>query len=196
MPATVSERMRDPALDGRLLEACQQGDREALRALFEAYKDRVFSLALRFTGEEAAAKDVVQEVFLKLFSRIGQFRREAHFGTWLFRLVANACIDERRRRRRFLPLTAASVAQPVAALGPQERGLERQQERAAVHRAVSQLSPKLRLPILLRYLEDLSYEEIAAVLGCTKGTVASRLNRGHRELARRLRSPRGPGEPR
>ena len=198
MPAT----MREPAADGPLLEACRQGDREAFRALFEAWQDRVYSLALHFTGDEAAAQDVAQDVFLKLFSRIGQFRGESAFGTWLFRLVANACIEEHRRRRRFMPLAAAagSVARHAAGENgmrapvgsrPQEQRIERRQVRDAVQAAVAQLSPKLRLPILLRYLGDLSYDEIAEVIGCTKGTVASRLNRGHRQLARRLAALRG-----
>ena len=79
---------------------------------------------------------------------------------------------------------------PPAALRPQQDRIERRQVREAVQGAVAQLSPKLRLPILLRYLGEMSYAGIATVLGCTAGTVASRLNRGHRALARRLASLR------
>jgi RNA polymerase sigma-70 factor (ECF subfamily) len=183
--------MSDPGVDGRLLEACRQGDREALRVLFDAYKDRVFSLAVHFVGDETAATDVAQEVFLRLFSRIGQFRGEARFDTWLFRLVANVCLDEHRRRRRLAPLPPEGDTAWPEGPGSPERRLAERQMRDTVRAAVARLSPKLRLPILLRYLEDLSYEEIAAVLGCTKGTVGSRLNRGHRELARRLGPLRG-----
>jgi RNA polymerase sigma-70 factor (ECF subfamily) len=182
--------MSDPSGDGRLLEACRQGDREALRVLFEAYEDRVYSLALHFVGDEATALDVTQEVFLRLFSRIGQFRGEARFETWLFRLVANVCLDEHRRRRRLVPLPPDHGTPWRGEPGPQERKVAEGQVRDAVRAAIARLSPKLRLPILLRYLEELSYDEIAAVLGCTEGTVASRLNRGHRELARRLGSLR------
>jgi len=183
--------MGDRAVDVCLVEACRRGDREALRVLFEAYKDRVYSLAIRFTGDEAAAKDITQDVFLKLFSHIGQFRGEAELSTWLYRLVSNACMDEHRRRRRLVPLTGERVERHREERGPQEIGFARREVRGAVQSAVSELSPKLRLPILLRYLEDLSYEEIATALGCTKGTVASRLNRGHRALARKLASLRG-----
>ncbi|HKQ97393.1 MAG TPA: sigma-70 family RNA polymerase sigma factor [Candidatus Polarisedimenticolia bacterium] len=188
-------------MDGRLLEACQAGDREAFRALFEAWQDRVYSLALHFSGDDATAQDIAQDVFLKLFSRIGQFRGDSSFGTWLFRLVANACMEEHRRRRRFaLPWGADRTAQRVVRDGsvrspverrPQEDRIERRQVREAVQGAVAQLSPKLRLPILLRYLGEMSYDEIAETIGCTKGTVASRLNRGHRALARRLAALRG-----
>ncbi len=159
--------------------------------LFETYKDRVYSLAVHFTGDEAVAKDIAQDIFLKLFLRIGQFRGEAEFGTWVYRLVANACMDEHRRRRRLVPLTAESGLKHPEENRPQEKRFARRQVCERVQAAVAQLSPKLRMPILLRYLEELSYEEIAAVLGCSSGTVASRLNRGHRELARKLASLRG-----
>src|SRR5215210_5214098 len=86
-----------------VIEACRSGDREAFRQLFETYKDRVYSVALYFFGgDEATASDVTQQVFLKLFSKIGQFHGDAEFTTWLYRLTTNACIDEQRRRRRFL----------------------------------------------------------------------------------------------
>jgi RNA polymerase sigma-70 factor, ECF subfamily len=186
--------MSDPGADARVLEACRQGDREALRLLFEAYKDRVYSLALHHTRDDAAASDIVQEVFLRLSTRLEQFRGEARFGTWLWRLVVNACLDERRRLRRLVPFDASGDGHRAGGwrrVGPQEATLASRQMREAVQEAVARLSPRLRLPILLRYLEDLSYDEIAAVLGCTKGTVASRLNRGHRALARRLRRLRG-----
>jgi len=186
MPASVTELRKEPAVDRGLLEACRQGDREALRVLFDATKDRVYSIAFWYCGDAASAKDVSQEVFLKLCARIGQFRGDADFGTWLYRLVVNTCIDERRRRRRMVPLMKAEARRQITGLGPQEHLFARHQRSEAVHVALAQLSPKLRLPIVLRYLEELSYEEIAAVLGCGKGTVASRLSRGHRELARRL----------
>src|SRR5262249_33114804 len=94
--------MTERASEGRLIEACQRGDREAFRELFEAHKDRVWSIALHFTGDESAARDVTQQVFLKLFTNITQFRRESSFATWLYRMVVNACLDERRGRRRWI----------------------------------------------------------------------------------------------
>src|SRR5215510_1953915 len=94
--------MTERASEGRLIEACQRGDREAFRELFEAHKDRVWSIALHFTGDESAARDVTQQVFLKLFTNITQFRHESGFATWLYRMVVNACLDERRGRRRWI----------------------------------------------------------------------------------------------
>ena len=187
-----------------LVEACRLGDREAFRALYEAYKDDVYSIAWNFTGNEETARDVTQDVFLKLFSAIGGFRGESTFRTWLFRLVANACRDAQRRSRRLVPLevvdedAGAGPHGPVPAtcLGAEDPGSpdaearEREISRR-VRSAVFSLAPKVRFAILLRYVEDLSYSEIAAALGCSPGTVASRLNRGHRMLAERLRALRG-----
>src|SRR5262249_41299633 len=94
--------MNEQASEGRLIEACQRGDREAFRELFDAHKDRVWLIAVHFTGDESAARDVTQQVFLKLFTSIAQFRHEASFKTWLYRLVANECMDEFRKRRKLI----------------------------------------------------------------------------------------------
>src|ERR1051325_2896846 len=87
-----------------LVQACQRGEREAFRSLFEAYKNRVFSIALRYSGEEAAAMDIAQDTFLKLFSSIREFRGASRFETWIYRLVVNSCMDYKRRSRRLIPL--------------------------------------------------------------------------------------------
>lgn len=181
-------RLQD-SIDARVIQACQEGDREAFRLLFEAYKDRVFSIARYSLGDEAAADDVTQQIFVKLITRIGQFRGESEFTTWLYRLVINTCLDERRKRRRFLPVSEFEAIQPMTNTTNQrspETGYARQEVADSVRHAITGLKPKMRLPILLKYIEGLSYEEIAVVLGCSKGTVASRLNRAHKALARRL----------
>ncbi len=182
----------------RLIEACRRGDRESFRQLFELHKDRVWTIALHFIGDETAARDITQQVFLKLFTAIQQFRGEAGFSTWLYRMTANACLDEQRRRRRFLSFEffksddgeLNSMDKQQAQQFKQELVHEDQHAQlelsAAVKSAVKELKPKLRIAILLKYFEGLSYEEIANVLGCSAGTVASRLNRGHKELAKRL----------
>ncbi len=192
--------MSEKAGEWRLIEACQSGDREAFRELFDAHKDRVWAVALRFTGDESAARDVTQQVFLKLFTSIAGFRNESNFKTWLYRLVANECMDEFRKRRRLVPLDFFRPAsrdnrdedcdaietkdwrqEPL-----QEERLERLEVSEAVLAALSQLKPKLRMAIVLKYFEDLSYEQMAEALGCSAGTVASRLNRGHKALAQKL----------
>lgn len=197
--------MNEQASEWQLIAACQQGDREAFQQLFEAHQHRVWTIARNFIADEAAARDITQQVFLKLFTTIGQFRRDASFATWLYRLVVNACLDEQRRRRRFMSFDffkvgqdATDGAEAINALPqrhapqlPQEDDCARLEISAAVQAAVQELPPKLRLAILLKYFEGLSYAEMARVLNCSPGTIASRLNRGHKALAQRLAHLRG-----
>ena len=179
--------MAEPIINERVIKACQQGDREAFRLLFEAYKDKIFSIAVYSCGgDETSASDVTQQVFLKLMTNISQFRGDSQFTTWLYRMVANACIDEQRKRRRFLPFADSPQGTEVGLKRPQEQRYAKLELADSVRHAIAELKPKFRLAISLRYIEDLSYEEMASILNCSKGTVASRLNRGHKELARRL----------
>src|SRR6476620_1326318 len=179
--------MAEQIISGRVINACQEGDRDAFRILFETYKDKVYSIAVYSVGgDRAIADDVTQQIFLKLFTAIKQFRGDSEFTTWLYRLVVNACMDEHRRRRRFLPFGEVFAMKHSSDKRPQEKQYGRTEVAEAVRGAIAQLKPKFRLPILLKYIEGLSYEEIAQVMGCSKGTVASRLNRGHGQLAKRL----------
>jgi RNA polymerase sigma-70 factor (ECF subfamily) len=179
--------MAELIIDESVIEACQEGDREAFRVLFETYKDRVFSIAVySFGGDEAAASDVSQQIFLKLMTTIGQFRGDSEFTTWLYRLVVNTCTDEHRKRKRFLAFDGSIPMSKLEARGPQEKLFAKLEIADSVQAAIKELRPKLRMAILLKYGEGLSYEEISGVLGCSKGTVASRLNRGHQTLARKL----------
>jgi len=176
------------ALEGghqKLVERCRRGERDAFRALFEAYKDKVYSIALRFSGEEALAMDIAQDVFVKLFSSIGEFRGEAAFSTWIYRLVVNCCLDHKRRSWRLIPI-ADDLLAVLRAPGDSLDRMLHSEMRDRVRAAVEKLSPELRMVVVLRYTEGLSYEEIAEVLGCAMGTVASRLNRAHKMLERRL----------
>jgi len=168
----------DRQIAASILESCRQGDRDAFRALYEAYNDKVYSICLYFFhGDEAEAADVTQEVFLKLFAGIAGFRGDAGFSTWLYRLVRNACLDESRRKA-----ARARVSEPERR-ATQEQAFLDAVDAKAVQRAVSALPPKFRLPILLRYFEEYSYEELSEALNCSMGTVASRINRGHKMLA-------------
>lgn len=184
--------MAEQIINGRVIEACQQGDRDAFRVLFETYRDRVYSIAVYSVGGDSSiADDVTQQIFLKLFTAIKQFRGDSEFTTWLYRLVVNACMDERRRRRRLLSWGETFAMHDPAVKKPQEKQYAQSEVAQAVRMAITQLKPKFRMPILLKYMEGLSYEEIANVMGCSKGTVASRLNRGHGQLARTLSHLRG-----
>jgi RNA polymerase sigma-70 factor, ECF subfamily len=183
--ATREQLTVKESIDSRTIAACQRGDREALRVLFDAYKNRVYSIAIySLAGDEMAAADVTQQVFLKLMTRINQFRGDSEFGTWLYRLVINTCCDEHRKRRRFVSL-ADFLKTPSRGESPRATYARRELS-GRVQSAIAELKPKLRWPILLKYVEEMSYEEIASVLGCSKGTVASRLNRAHKALGKKL----------
>jgi RNA polymerase sigma-70 factor (ECF subfamily) len=179
-------------IDDRTIEACQRGDRDAFRLVFETYKDRVFSIALCFfDGNDAAAKDITQEVFLKLMTKIAQFQSRSEFSTWLYRLVTNACLDRKRSLRRFLLFGNPSEFEVRdRRRSTEERYIQNEIEKS-VRSVIAGMKPKLRLAVLLKYFDDLSYDEMAVVLGCSKGTVASRLNRAHQILARKLAHLRG-----
>lgn len=183
--------MSDREISAEVLESCRLGNRDAFRVLYETYKDRVYSLALHFSrGDPAFAQDMTQQVFLKLMSGIARFEGRSGFSTWLHRLVANACLDSARRTRS-RPQTSEDVTLDRLSTAPtQEADLSRAQTTESIQAAVAALPPKLRLPILLRYFDGLSYDEIAAALDCSMGTVASRLSRGHKLLAEKLQELR------
>ena len=185
--------MSESKVGEHIIKACQRGERDAFQLLFEGYKDKVYSIALYFFGGDAAtASDITQQVFLKLFSKIEQFKYDAEFTTWLYRLATNACVDEQRKRRRFVPFgDAQGLYERARSDTPEDERVASGEVATSVKEAIASLRPKLRIAILLKYFEELSYEEIATVLNCSKGTVASRLNRGHKILARRLGHLRG-----
>ena len=175
-------------IDPDLIKRCQAGDQDSFRVLFEAYKDRIYGIAAYFGADEATAKDITQEVFVRLFTRIADFRWRSTFDTWLYRLVVNCCMDEHRARKRLLPLDLIQSRRRrmETKTAPHEEAYLRAEITGAVQATVRSLKPKLRMPVVLRYLEELSYDEIAVILDCSPGTVASRLNRAHRALARKL----------
>jgi len=172
--------------DRELIESCQRGDYDAFRALFETHSDRVYSIALRYSGDATSALDIAQETFLKVWSHIGEFRAECSFESWLYRIVVNGCLDYRRRGRKWAPFLSDLLD---AVIAPAESALHkvlRAEVEGDVQRMVAKLPPDQRMVVVLRYTDGFSYEQIAEVLGCSTGTVASRLNRAHKTLERRL----------
>lgn len=174
-----------------LLDECRHGSREAMHALYVENQRRVFSIALNFfDGDRDKAEDVTQQVFVKLLKNIG-FTGRSEFSTWLYRLTVNQCIDETRKTRRLISFGDwFSPAEPVVRMSLNE-GIDSHQLSNEVRSVIASLKPKYRMPILLRYLEELSYEQIANVLEISIGTVSSRINRGHKMLAAKLGHLRG-----
>lgn len=176
-------RMTNP-LQRDLFDECRNGDRQAMSELYQMHQRRVFSIALNyFGGRSEVAEDVTQKIFLKLFTNF-TFRGDSEFTTWLYRITVNACTDEARKLNRFVDISALFDFGSRGEV--QQLKLEKNEISGAIAREISKLRPKLREPIVLKYVEDMSYQQIAAVLECSIGTVASRINRGHKQLAARL----------
>jgi RNA polymerase sigma-70 factor (ECF subfamily) len=184
MHASMAEKRTSP----ELLDACRRGDRDAMREVYDQNQRRVFSVAMNyFGGNRQMAEDITQKVFLKLLIKM-EFDGRSEFTTWLYRVTVNACTDEARKMTRFVDikeffgLSGGAVQQLRAESGDVSEKVQIE---------IGKLKPKYRLPIVLKYSEGLSYNEIAEVLAVSIGTVSSRLNRGHKMLATKLAHLRG-----
>src|SRR5215212_1891243 len=185
---TVRQTHSDPQ-ERDLVVAAQRGDRAAFKALYDRYRDRVYNFVFYALGEELWAEDVLQIVFIKIYKGLPSFRFEAAIATWMYRIATNECLNQQQRRgAQYVPFEAilGSDDEFDAAVPPDIEHADRER-REIIHGAMMELSPKLRSVVALKYLEGLSYEEIAAVLDCAPGTVASRLNRALEQLEARLR---------
>ena len=180
-PELVTERSTTD-----LIAACRSGDRGAMQRLYSVYQRRVYSIALNFFGGDVEqASDVTQQVFVKLLTKM-DFRGESAFTTWLFRLTINKCIDESRKSRRLLNFEDwFGFAEPVTKMSLVDK-MHSREIAVEVQTVVASLKPKYRVPVVLKYVDGLSYQEIADVLDCSIGTVSSRLNRGLKLLAVKL----------
>jgi RNA polymerase sigma-70 factor (ECF subfamily) len=186
------ELLRDP--DADLIEACRhpgsEGFEAAFEELFARYRERVYAIAFRVLGNAGDALDVVQESFALVFRKLTSFRGGSLFSTWLFRIVVNSSIDHRRKIASRDPSRVESSDDLEVAdeqPGPVDRA-QTKELAGQVQTAIDALSPKLRAILALRYLEDMSYEELAATLGLSLGTVKSRLARAHLALEQVVRT--------
>ena len=171
-----------------LLAQIRSGDRGAMRSIYVEHQRKVYSIALNyFGGDVSKAEDITQAVFLKIFTKMS-FRGDSEFTTWLYRMTVNACIDETRKNRRWFGLGDWFVDDRNPSIVENLRSGELGEQ---VQRAMTSLKPEYRFPVVLKYVEGLSYQQIADVLGCSIGTVSSRLNRAHKILAEKLEHLRG-----
>ena len=149
----------------------RKGDADAFEQLVNTYRDQVFRLALRMCGNETDADEVAQDAFLSAWKGLPNFRGDSRFSTWLYQLTTHAAIDLLRRQKRrgeTDDITEISVVDPAP--GPQQQA-EQSETRQAVRDAMAQLTPEYRQIVVLRFLQELSYEEIAAALKLPPGTV-------------------------
>ena len=181
--------------DEELVSSYLEGDKAAFEELVTRYESIIMNMAYRLLGNRSDAADVSQEVFILLLRKLGSFRGEAKFSTWLYRVSLNACHDHARRLRRHVSLSESpgddlpEMEQRLAddGLESPESSLERTEIQEAVQNAISRLPYKFREIIYLHDIKEYNYKEIAEILDISLGTVKSRLNRARSRLAGELR---------
>lgn len=189
--------MEPPAPDTleALIQRCLHGDQAAWDAIVKHYWRKVFHIAYQFVGTHDAAEDLAQEIFLRLFRSLHTFDRRANFQTWLVSVSRNLCIDHYRSVRKERDTIDRGVdtsdLSPISREPGPVAALEQRDRVALLREALAAVPSPLRTAVILRDLQELSYQEIADRLGLPEGTVKSRINRGRAELARQVRKLRG-----
>jgi len=191
MPDEPPAPAAPPDAHERLIERCLDGDEDAWAQIVRAYWRKVFNIAYKFVGRHDEAEDLTQEIFLKIFRSLGTFDRRANFQTWLISVSRNLCIDHYRSVRKEREtidraIDAGELAPEADEPGP-VAALEQRDRVALLRQALAALPEALRTAVLMRDIQELSYQEIAERLGLPEGTVKSRINRGRAELARQVR---------
>ena len=175
--------------DRNLVRRVQHGDDLAFRDLVERYEGRLLVLARRLIGDAQRAEDIVQDSFLKAYTKIGGFNFGSTFYTWIYRITVNTASDVRKSetRRRAASLDDERLGPSLSGSNPApDQVASTEEQQRIVRREIDRLSPKLATILRLRELEGLTYEQIAGVLGVAKGTVESRIFRAREKLRQRL----------
>lgn len=181
--------------DQVLVDRSQQGDTKAFDVLVLKYQQQVFSLIYRLTSDRQAVEDLAQDIFHNAYRAIRHFQGKSSFFTWLYRITVNTCINftKQQRLRRMITSVEENPYGDVPSPsheevdGP-ERALENKQLAGLIEKALTSISEDKRTILILRDIEGLSYEEIAAIMDCPIGTVRSRLFRAREKIQAKLRA--------
>jgi RNA polymerase sigma-70 factor (ECF subfamily) len=179
------EKDRDPN-EAELIERAKLGDAQAFQALYDKHKRRVYSLCLRMTANTAEAEDLTQEAFLQLYRKIGTFRGESAFSTWLHRLSVNVVLMQLRKKS--LPVvsleetTQGEEDTPKKDFGAEDLALAGSIDRLQLQRAVDDLPPGYRMIFVLHDVEGYEHNEIATIVGCSIGNSKSQLHKARMKL--------------
>jgi len=171
--------------DGELVTRCQRGDTAAFNELVTRYRGKIYAMIYNMVHNEQDAWDLAQDGFLKAWKSIGRFRGQSSFYTWLYRIMMNVTIDSLRRKQvggetefddsiGLRNIDPASLTTPRAALSPNDK-ISGDEIRSRIDAAITRLTPDHRAVILMREIDGMEYQEIADSLGCSIGTVMSRL---------------------
>jgi RNA polymerase sigma-70 factor (ECF subfamily) len=197
----MSELEHSSADDPTLVRAAQQGDMAAFEELVARHRDKIYARAYSMMRNEDEAIDLSQEAWVKGWQRLKQFQGEASFGTWMTRIVINLCLDQLRKHKRQRTESIEAMTEesggverhmPVVTANP-TAGLERTELRQRIDKALGQLSHEHRTVLVLHEFEDMEYKEIAKSMGCSIGTVMSRLFYARRKMAALLADMKNEG---
>ena len=181
-------------VETRLAKLARNGDRRAFSELVDLYKDKIFHLAYRMLYNVEEAEDVVQETFLRVYSNLHRFDENQKFSTWIYRIGTNLCIDRLRRRKQTYSLDAEvsenEGADWYSMLPSDDRTPEGElilsETQEQVRKAIDALPEKYKSAVILRYLHDMSLQEISEILNMPVTTVKTRVHRGREYLRERL----------
>ena len=168
------------------IELAREGDQRAFGLLVQAYQKPVFNLTYRMLGNAQEAEDAAQETFLRAYSSLRQYQSEHKFSTWLFAIANHHCIDRLRKRKvSLVSIEDNPVLENLTGDSPMpERQALMREQSAEMQKLLLELEPDYRLPLILRYWEDLSYEDIAVTMQITVAAVKSRLFRARQQVAK------------
>src|SRR5437773_7787404 len=192
---SVDSAAAQPLTPDSLIEQCLSGDQAAWETIVRQNWRKVFNVAYKFVGKHDEAEDLTQDIFLKIFRSLDTFDRQANFQTWLISISRNLCIDHyrsvRKERETIDRDVDANELSPMSRDPSPMAALEQQDRVLLLRQAMAELPDTLRTAVLMRDIQELSYQEIADKLRLPEGTVKSRINRGRTELARQIRKLRG-----
>lgn len=176
--------------DQELVQKTLDGDKEAFSVLVQRYQRQIYSLTYRLTNDPEDARDLAQEVFIHIYKVLGKYDQGRKFFSWMYKVATNVCYNSLRRGRQEHAVALEKVIEFAPYMGDNtnqpEEYYERRETQALVRQAVAELPDKYRLPLVLRYLEDLSYREIAEFMDLPVTTIETRLYRGKALLQKRL----------
>lgn len=178
--------------EGKLIQACKNGEIEAFEALVDAYQSKVYSIAFHMLGHEQDAQDAAQEAFLKAYRYIGDFKQTSGFYTWIYRITYNVCLDMIRKRgkaqttsidKNYVDASGDEMVFQVEdpAQGPEEKAV-RAETAVLMREAIGKLKESYRVIVIMRDIQDMTYDQIAEALEISVGTVKSRLSRARESL--------------
>ncbi len=194
-PSEQKSGTKDPLLhreeqDQRVLDRCLEGESEAFSEIIEAYKNSLYPMIYRWVGQKETAEEILQDVFLKAFRQLKKFRRESKFSTWLFQIALNRCRDFYRSQRvkKEEPL---NPEMPILDTKPREdENVSAQEQFLCLRDALKSLPPIYREALSLRYLNEMTHEEIAQALGESLSNVKMRVTRGLIRLRKKFQKGR------